>query len=81
MLYGPKMAKNGQKSCYIKAHFFGKTSSPIWAKMAQMMVRDPMKMSYKPGLTHPSKIFHGSKIEIFGPSQSSAGVKGAMDQM
>ena len=52
---------------------FEKTSSPIWLKMAQMMLKGPLKMSYKSGLGHPLKIFHGSKIEIFGPSQSSTG--------
>ena len=60
---------------------FEKTSSPIWLKMAQMMLKGPLKMSYKSGLGHPLKIFHGSKIEIFGPFQSSTGIKGAMDQM
>ena len=64
-----------------KSTFFGKTPSPIWVKMAQIMLKDPLKMSYKFGLVHPLKIFHGSKIEIFGPSQSSTGIKGALDQM
>ena len=60
---------------------FEKTSSLILLKIAQMMLIGPLKMSYKSGLGHPLKIFHGSKIEIFGPFQSSAGIKGAMDQM
>ena len=51
------------------------------AKNGQMMLKGPLKMSYKSGLVHPLKIFHGNKIEIFGPSQSSTGIKGAMDQM
>ena len=61
--------------------FFAKTSSPILLKMAQMMLIGPLKMSYNSGLGPPLKVFHGSKIEIFGPSQSSTGIKGAMDQM
>ena len=50
-----------------KSTFFLKTPSSIWAKMAQMMLRDPLKMSYKSGLTQPSKIFHGPKNEVLGP--------------
>ena len=60
---------------------FEKTSSPIWLKMAQMMLIGPLKMSHKSGLGHPSKFFHDGKIEIFGPSQSSTGIKGAADPM
>ena len=79
-----KMGRKGQKLLKMTIHkwaYFEKTSSPIWLKMAQMMLKGPLKMSYKSGLVHPLKIFHGSKIEIFGPSQSSTGIKGAMDQM
>ena len=64
-----------------KSTFFGKTPSPIWVKMAQIMLKDPLKMSYKSWLTRPLKIFHGPKNEIFGPVQSSTGIKGAMDGM
>ena len=64
-----------------KSTFFGKTPSPIWVKMAQIMLKDPLKMSYKSWLTCPLKIFHGPKNEIFGPVQSSTGIKGATDGM
>ena len=64
-----------------KSTFFGKTPSPIWVKMAQIMLKDPLKMSYKSWLTRPLKIFHGPKNEIFGPVQSSTGIKGATDGM
>jgi hypothetical protein len=70
VLYGPKIAKNSQKWPKIIIHkstFFGKSPSPIWVKMAQIMLKVPLKMSYKFGLTRPSKIFHGPKNEIFGP--------------
>ena len=40
-----------------KSTFFGKTSSPIWVKMAQIILKDPLKMSYKSWLTYPLKIF------------------------
>ena len=60
---------------------FEKTSSPILLKIAQMMLIGPLKMSYKSGLGPPSKKFHDGKIEIFGPSQSSTGIKGAADPM
>ena len=60
-----------------KSTFFGKTPSPIWVKMAQIMLKDPLKMSYKFGLSYPSKIVHRPKNEIFGPVQSSTGMKGA----
>ena len=79
-----KIGRKGRKwlkMTIYKWALFEKTSSPIWLKMAQMMLKGPLKMSYKSGLGHPLKIFHGSKIEIFGPFQSSAGIKGAMDQM
>ena len=49
--------------------------------MAQIMLKDPLKMSYKSWLTCPLKIFHGPKNEIFGPVQSSTGIKGATDGM
>ena len=49
--------------------------------MAQIMLKDPLKMSYKSWLTRPLKIFHGPKNEIFGPVQSSTGIKGATDGM
>ena len=45
------------------------------------MLKDPLKMSYKSWLTYPLKIFHGPKNEIFGPVQSSTGIKGATDGM
>ena len=45
------------------------------------MLKDPLKMSYKSWLTRPLKIFHGPKNEIFGPVQSSTGIKGATDGM
>ena len=45
------------------------------------MLKDPLKMSYKSWLTRPLKIFHGPKNEIFGPVQSSTGIKGATDRM
>ena len=45
------------------------------------MLKDPLKMSYKSWLTCPLKIFHGPKNEIFGPVQSSTGIKGATDGM
>ena len=64
-----------------KSTFFGKTPSPIWVKMAQIMLKDPLKMSYKSWLTCPLKNFHGPKNEIFGPVQSSTGIKGATDGM
>ena len=64
-----------------KSTFFGKTPSPIWVKMAQIMLKDPLKMSYKSWLTRPLKIFHGPKNEFFGPVQSSIGIKGATDGM
>ena len=64
-----------------KSTFFGKTPSPIWVKMAQIMLKDPLKMSYKSWLTCPLKNFHGPKNEIFGPFQSSTGIKGAADKM
>ena len=64
-----------------KSTLFGKTPSPIWVKMAQIMLKDPLKMSYKSWLTYPLKIFHGPKNEIFGPVQSSTGIKGATDGM
>ena len=64
-----------------KSTFFGKTPSPIWVKMAQIMLKDPLKMSYKSWLTLPLKIFHGPKNEFFGPVQSSTGIKGARDRM
>ena len=64
-----------------KSTFFGKTPSPIWVKMAQIMLKDPLKMSYKSWLTRPLKIFHGPKNEFFGPVQSSTGIKGATDGM
>ena len=64
-----------------KSTFFGKTPSPIWVKMAQIMLKDPLKMSCKSWLTHPLKIFHDPKNEIFGPVQSSTGIKGATDGM
>ena len=60
---------------------FEKTSSLILLKIAQMMLIGPLKMSHKSGLGPPSKNFHDGKIEIFGPSQSSTGIKGAADQM
>ena len=48
--------------------------------MAQIMLKDPLKMSYKSWLTRPLKIFHGPKNEIFGPVQSSTGIKGATNK-
>ena len=54
-----------------KSTFFGKTPSPIWVKMAQIMLKDPLKMSYKSWLTCPLKNLHGPKNEIFGNVQSS----------
>ena len=60
---------------------FEKTSSLILLKIAQMMLIGPLKMSHKSGLGPPSKKFHDGKIEIFGPSQSSTGIKGAADPM
>ena len=64
-----------------KSTFFGKTPSPIWVKMAQIMLKDPLKMSYKSWLTRPLKIFTVPKNEFFGPVQSSTGIKGATDAM
>ena len=64
-----------------KSTFFGKTPSPIWVKMAQIMLKDPLKMSYKSWLTYPLEISHGPKNEFFGQVQSSTGIKGAMDGM
>ena len=49
--------------------------------MAQIMLKDPLKMSCKSWLTHPLKIFHDPKNEIFGPVQSSTGIKRATDGM
>ena len=60
---------------------FEKTSSLILLKIAQMMLIGPLKMSHKSGLGPPSKKFHDGKIEIFRPSQSSTGIKGAADPM
>ena len=60
---------------------FWKNIISDFAKIAQMMLIGPLKMSHKSGLGHPSKIFHESKIDIFGPSKSSTGIKGAVDQM
>ena len=45
------------------------------------MLKDPLKMSCKSWLTHPLKIFHDPKNEIFGPVQSSTGIKRATDGM
>ena len=49
--------------------------------MAQIMLKDPLKMSYKSQLTRPLKFFHGPKNAIFGHVQSSTGIKGATDGM
>ena len=44
-------------------------------------VEDQFTLWYRSGLVSPWKFFHRCKIEIFDPSWSPTGIKGATDQM
>ena len=55
---GAGLSQNGQKLRFIKTHFLNTESSPIWAEMAEKMLRDPPKISYK---SWHAKNFHGNK--------------------
>ena len=64
-----------------KSGLFSKTPSSIWLKSHKKYPFGSITMSENDGQTRSLKIFQGGKIEIFGPSQSPTGIKGAMDQI
>ena len=64
-----------------KGGLFSKTPSSILLKLHKKYPFGSITMSENDGQTLSLKNFQGGKIEIFGPSQSPTGIKGATDQM
>ena len=64
-----------------KSGLFSKTPSSILLKSHKKYPFGSITMSENDGQTLSLKNFQGGKIEIFGPSQSPTGIKGATDQM
>ena len=64
-----------------KSWFFSKTYPSNFLKLHKKYPFGSITMSEKDGSAHPPKNFQYGKIEIFGPSQSPTGIKGAMDQI
>jgi hypothetical protein len=64
-----------------KNQFFSKTYPSNLLKSHKNYPLGSITMSENDGSAHPPKIFQYGKIEIFGPSQSPTGIKGAMDQI
>ena len=64
-----------------KSGFFSKTSSSNLLKTHKKYPWGSITMPENDGSGHPPKKFQYGKIEIFRPSQSPTGIKGAMDQI
>ena len=64
-----------------KSWFFSKTYPSNFLKLHKKYPFGSITMSENDGSAHPPKNFQYGKIEIFGPSQSPTGIKGAMDQI
>ena len=81
---GPSDPKKGSfwpKWGMQKSGLFSKTPSSILLKSHKKYPFGSITMSENDGQTLSLKNFQGGKIEIFGPSQSPTGIKGATDQM
>ena len=78
---GPKKGSFWPKWGMQKSGLFSKTPSSILLKSHKKYPFGSITMSENDGQTLSLKIFQGGKIEIFGPSQSPTGIKGATDQM